>query len=494
MQRWFDRLPIHRKLVTLALAVTSAALLLTTIGLIAADLWQYRRSAAADTDTLAEVLAEHTAAAVRFEQPEAAAESLESVRVRPAIRRACIYLPDGSLFAGFARAADLGCPRSHVAADDWFIVGATAPIVRDSRTIGIVALERDLAELAQRIMLSGSFGLAMLLLAGALAATLAHRLNKTVSMPISQLAVAARRIEQQADGTVLPRIVRSDDEVGELVRAFDAMVRRLLESNDQLQREVDERRRVEAERQVLLDRERETSRLKDEFLAAVSHELRTPLNAILGWVQILGTTAVDEQLTARAIASISKNARLQTRVIEDLVDVSRIVTGKLQLRLEPTDLRTVIEAAVDVVKPAADARGVRVEVNLPPETISVTGDPDRLRQVIWNLLSNAVKFTPAGGTVHVMMSRTDRGVRVEVQDTGIGIRKEFLPHVFDRFRQADGSMTREHGGLGLGLSIVKDLVDAHGGSVEVFSAGEGLGTTFQVHLLDQAVAREAISR
>ena len=494
MQQWFDRLPIHRKLVTLALAVTSAALVLTTIGLIAADLWQYRRSAVADSETLAEVLAEHTAAAVRFDQPEAASESLESVRVKPAIRRACIYLPDGALFAGFARTGDLECPAVHLPSSGWSIVGASASIVRDGRTVGMVALERDLAELAQRITLSGSFGVAMLLLASALAGGLAHRLNKTVSTPIVQLAAAARRIGQDQQETTLPRIARSHDEVGELVGAFDGMVRRLLESNDRLRREIAERRRVEAEREVLLDRERQTSRLKDEFLAAVSHELRTPLNAILGWVQILGTTAPDEQLTTRAIASISKNARLQTRVIEDLVDVSRIVTGKLQLHLEPTDLRSVIEAAVEVVEPAADSRGVRLDVSLPPETTSVTGDPDRLRQVIWNLLSNAVKFTPAGGTVRVMMSRTDGGVCIEVQDTGIGIRQEFLPHVFDRFRQADGSMTREHGGLGLGLSIVKDLVDAHGGSVEVFSAGEGHGTTFRVHLLGQAVTKEAISR
>jgi CheY-like chemotaxis protein len=253
------------------------------------------------------------------------------------------------------------------------------------------------------------------------------------------------------------------------------MFRRVGEANDEL-------RRRDAEREGLLAREREASRLKDEFLAAVSHELRTPLNAIMGWVQILNTTTADERTLQKALASIARNARAQTRVIEDLVDVSRMVTGKLTLRCDAIDLRTAVEGAVDVMRPSAQAKSVALAVSVPATVCLVNGDRDRLQQVVWNLLSNAVKFTAPGGAVSVAIHAVDATWEVDVTDTGAGIPPEFLPFVFDRFRQADGSMTREHGGLGLGLAIVKELTEMHGGSVAVSSRGTGQGATFRVRL------------
>jgi PAS domain S-box-containing protein len=224
------------------------------------------------------------------------------------------------------------------------------------------------------------------------------------------------------------------------------------------------------------------SRIKDEFLATISHELRTPLNAILGWVGVMRRDGLDNETLVRAIEIIERNARSQSQLIEDLLDVSRIITGKLRLDVRPVELRPIVEAAVDVMRPSADAKGVKLQVVLDSKPGLVSGDPNRLQQVIWNLLSNAVKFTPKGGKVQVRLERINSHVEITVSDTGQGINAKFLPYVFDRFRQADSSYTRRYGGLGLGLAIVRHLVDLHGGAVEVHSPGEGQGATFKVKL------------
>jgi CheY-like chemotaxis protein len=260
------------------------------------------------------------------------------------------------------------------------------------------------------------------------------------------------------------------------------MMTRVQDANQGLIREIAERRRIEAERENLLVRERQASRVKDEFLAAVSHELRTPLNAILGWVQILKMGPPDPDTTNKAMATIARNAQAQARLIEDLVDVSRIVTGKLHLRFEAIDLRVPVEAAAEVVRSAARAKNVSLELKLPASTCIVNGDNDRLQQIVSNLLSNAIKFSPAGGTIAVTLEPIDGAYDIRVTDRGIGIAKEFLPHVFERFSQSDASMTREHGGLGLGLAIVKELTELHDGSVTAESPGLGHGATFTVRL------------
>jgi signal transduction histidine kinase len=237
----------------------------------------------------------------------------------------------------------------------------------------------------------------------------------------------------------------------------------------------------------LLAEAQEASRAKDEFLATLSHELRTPLTAMLGWVRMLESGRLDDATVERAIQVIDRNTKLQAQLIDDLLDVSRIVTGKLTLDPRPVNLVGVIESALEAVDQGAQVKGVRLAARLDPSVGPVWGDAHRLQQVIWNLLSNAIKFTPAGGLVEVTLERADPCARVRVQDTGSGIKPEFLPHVFDRFRQGDGSSTRPHGGLGIGLALVRDLVGLHRGTVGGHSDGEGLGATFVVELPLMAV-------
>jgi PAS domain S-box-containing protein len=236
-----------------------------------------------------------------------------------------------------------------------------------------------------------------------------------------------------------------------------------------------------AERAARSEAER-ASLVKDEFLATLSHELRTPLNAILGWAQILRNRTQHDEELSEGLSVIERNTRVQTQLIEDLLDMSRIISGKIRLDVQQVDLQDVMKAAVASVRHSADAKNIRLQVVLDPLAGPVRGDPGRLQQCFWNLLSNAIKFTPKGGRVQVTLERVNSHLEACVIDDGEGIKPEFLPHLFERFRQADASTTRKHGGLGLGLSIVKHLVELHGGKVRAKSAGEGLGSTFCVEL------------
>jgi PAS domain S-box-containing protein len=254
-------------------------------------------------------------------------------------------------------------------------------------------------------------------------------------------------------------------------------------------RDVTEQKRAEAERAGLLEREQAArleaeaaNRAKDEFLAVLSHELRTPLNAVYGWAQMLRAGELGEQQRARAVETIARNANAQLQLIDDLLDVSRVVTGKMRLDVRPVDLRPVVEAALDAVRPAAASKDIRLQSVLDPRAGPITGDPNRLQQVIWNLLMNAVKFTPKGGRVQVHLQRVNSHVEIVVSDTGEGIAASVLPFVFERFRQGDSSSTRAHSGLGLGLAVVKHLVELHGGTVSAQSPGQGQGATFIVKL------------
>jgi len=253
--------------------------------------------------------------------------------------------------------------------------------------------------------------------------------------------------------------------------------------------DITERKKYELERERKLSTERglrkqaeEANRLKDEFLATVSHELRTPLNAIVGWVAVLHDKTLPEDIKRRAIDAIERGARSQSQLIEDLLDVSRIISGKLQISSERVELAPVIWSALDTVRPGAEAKKIEIRADLAEDPVCVTGDDDRLQQIVWNLLSNAIKFTPTGGRVEVKLIEKHGLVSLTVSDTGRGITKEFLPYVFDRFRQADGSITRQFSGLGLGLAIVRHLVELHGGSVRVDSDGQDHGSNFTVEL------------
>ena len=237
-----------------------------------------------------------------------------------------------------------------------------------------------------------------------------------------------------------------------------------------------------------------SSRLKDEFLATLSHELRTPLNAILGWTMMLRHGQVHGDQVAKALDTVDRNARAQAQLIEDVLDVARVITGKLRLDVAPVDLRAVVSAAVEGLRPGADAKGIRLVIDAGYDLPTVDGDAARVQQIVWNLVSNALKFTPAGGEVSVRVISVAGEVKIRVTDTGIGLSPEFLPYVFDRFRQADQTQTRAHGGLGLGLSIVKHLVELHGGTIEAFSEGKGLGATFTVTLPVPAATSVAPAR
>jgi PAS domain S-box-containing protein len=229
------------------------------------------------------------------------------------------------------------------------------------------------------------------------------------------------------------------------------------------------------------------NRLKDEFLATLSHELRTPMTSIIGWAGMLGNSKLDPVASSRAIEVIRRNARMQVQMVDDLLDVSSIISGKLRLNVQPIDLGAIIIAAVDGLLPAAEAKGIRLQLRLDSPAGQVSGDPDRLQQVAWNLISNSIKFTPRGGRVIVSLNRVESHLELIVTDTGKGIKREFLPYVFDRFRQADASTTRASSGLGLGLAIVRQLIELHGGTARVDSEGEGLGSTFTVSLPLMAV-------
>ena len=250
----------------------------------------------------------------------------------------------------------------------------------------------------------------------------------------------------------------------------------------ELQNQIEERSRLLSSEKLARNEAERANRLKDEFLATVSHELRNPLNAILGWAHMLRLGKLTPPNAERAVETIYRNAQSQAQLVADLLDVSRIISGKLRLDMRQVDVIYIINAAIDSIRPAADAKSIRLQTILDPAAGPISGDADRLQQIVWNLLTNAVKFTPKGGRIQVRLQRINSHVEIVVSDSGVGINKEFLPHVFDRFRQADASTTRIHGGLGLGLSIVHQLVDLHGGSVNVHSEGEGKGATFTITL------------
>ncbi|MBD1841306.1 response regulator [Coleofasciculus sp. FACHB-64] len=256
-----------------------------------------------------------------------------------------------------------------------------------------------------------------------------------------------------------------------------------------IMRDFTDRKQAEEERTRLLARAQEArtqaesaNRMKDEFLATLSHELRSPLNAMLGWTSLLRTRKFDAATTARAIETIERNAKAQARLIEDLLDVSRIIRGQLRLTVRSMELIPVIESAINTVRPAADAKNIQVHLLVDTFVGLISGDPDRLQQIIWNLLTNAIKFTPEGGRVEVYLQGARSHAEISVRDTGEGISPDFLPYVFDRFRQADNSITRSYTGLGLGLAIVRHLVELHGGTVRAESLGTGQGSTFIVKL------------
>ncbi len=316
--------------------------------------------------------------------------------------------------------------------------------------------------------------------------------GEALAKPLSDVCAGHSCVIPAESYTVL---INPDDRLRAIIllqqkaRSLEAEIAERKEAEDALRAVKEELELQLEEREQLLVREHiaraeaeRANRMKDEFLATVSHELRTPLTTIIGWSQRLRNGKRDEATVARGLEIIERHAKSQAQLIEDILDVSRVITGKLRLNIGPVDLASVINAAIDSAQLAADSKGIHLAVTLDPAARHTSGDSSRLQQVFWNLLSNAIKFTPSGGRVEVRLERAGSHVQISVSDTGEGIRSDFLPFIFDHFRQADGTSTRRHGGLGLGLAIVRHLVELHGGTVHADSPGEGCGATFTIRL------------
>jgi signal transduction histidine kinase len=446
--------PIARKALTLGLAPTLCALLIVTGTFGVAVFVTLRASLVRDSEALVSIVADNVSAAVGFNDPRTASELLHSLRAKESIDRVCVFDANGKLFASYTSvgqscgSTDLGTvpPDSHASV-------FTRPVAVGDRRVGSVQLVSNTRTLRSRMEALAVVAGATLLLVALVAWALADRMQRSISGPIMALVDIADRVSSTRDYSLRADRMTTD-EIGRLVTAFNGML-------------------TQVERQ---------NRVKDEFLATLSHELRTPLNAVLGWLHILQTTTPDEKTLNRGLGVLERNARAQQRVVEDLLDISRIVTGKLQMSSDVVDLRSVVTGAIEVVAESAAKKGLTLHTSLLPSPCLVSGDAVRLQQAVWNLLSNSVKFTPEGGTVNVTLASAEAVYRIIVQDSGMGIEPAFLPRVFDRFQQADSSTTREHSGLGLGLALVKEIAALHGGTVVASSAGKGLGTTFTLAL------------
>ena len=499
MTGWFARLPIRRKLIALILAASAAvAIIAGTVHMVTSYLTT-RAQVAEDSEDQAQVLVDNAHVAVQFLDTATAHEMLESLESTDGFRAACLYGRDNALFAQLVLPDAAPCAPVAPPVGTGF-KGARLEVTRFKEKDGVratVYVRTDVTAVQARIRRQGFIIAGVMLIAFGVATLLSARLQAFVSEPVAELSRTAAAISRGGDYSIRA-VRRTEDELGVLVDTFNSMLDRiqsreteLSKANDELRHEVAERKRAEQERAELLVREREANRLKDEFLATLSHELRTPLNAILGWTKLLRGKALPAQSVDQALEKVERNALMQARLVEDLLEVSRITTGKMRLDTREIDLVALATIAIDSIRPVAEARGVTLETAFSTPSLSTAGDPDRLQQVIWNLLSNAVKFTPAGGSARIAIHRRGEVDEIVVSDTGIGIDPGFLPSVFETFRQAEASATRTYGGLGLGLSIVRNLVELHGGSVDAFSAGAGRGSTFTVRLPVRDLVRTA---
>lgn len=470
----FRDLPIRRALTWVNVATTAAALLLASAAFVAYDVFIASDRLVRRQATQAEIIGYNAASAVMFEDRQAAAKTLTALRAEPQVLAAGIFTRDGAPFAIYRNPRhSLGSDFQGIDAqgDGHRFVGdhllVYRNIVVDGEVVGGVRLLSDPAEINASAI--RHLGIAAMIFVVAIAASLPilARLQRRISGPIMELVAKARIVSEQKDYSVRAAPA-ANDELGLLVRTFNTMLAQIQERDQEL-----EHARDEAEA---------ANRAKDQFLAVVSHELRTPLSPVLLWARMLRSGDLDEERRQRGLDVIERNVKSQAQLIEDLLDVSRIISGKLRLDVHPIEMAPVVEAAVEAIRPTADLKGVRLQVIIDPRAVVIAGDPERLKQVLWNLLSNAVKFTPKGGRVQVVAHRVNSHVEIAVSDTGKGIDREFLPHVFEAFRQADSSSTRAHGGLGLGLSIVRNLTELHGGHVRAESPGEGKGATFTVEL------------
>jgi signal transduction histidine kinase/CheY-like chemotaxis protein len=459
---------VRSKLVWIVAVISGIVVLAVSIAAAVRGYVHLKEQTVAAVTSQSLIVAVNSSAAMAFDDAEMAQAALSALRVVGEIERATLVDNDGRVFAAFPTVRDAGpvarlYPVGHWRDPDGEGYVLVVPVDDQAGVHGRLQVRYTGAALAREAWALALQSGVLTLLAIGLAWLLAWRLHPILTTPVLELERTARRVRDTGDYAVrAPRI--SNDELGDLTDAFNEMLGRI---------ETSQRALIEAQQ-----RAEESSRLKDEFVATVSHELRTPLSPILAWIQILRLRRDAAAELPNALDVMERNARSLIHIIDDLLDMSRIVSGTLRLDVQPVDIDTIIGSAVETLAPAADSRQVRIVLELATPAPPLRGDASRLQQVVWNLLSNAVKFSPSGGCVSV--ATVHRGMRVDVivRDEGSGIEPAFLPYVFDRFRQQDGSITRKHGGLGLGLAIVRQVVELHGGTVRAESRGPGTGATF----------------
>ena len=452
-------------LVTLTSAV---AIVAVSFALAVANHLDLQRAMFDALDTQSSIVAMNSGAPMVFGDSTSAREALNAFRAMPSVAAATLHEPDGSVFASYRRAPAAGdLDESSPVPASGRLVTFTTPVQEKGQTLGRLEVVFDLARLRAHLWQGLLLAAAISFFGVGFAFVFSRSVARVITRPIAELGLLARRISETRDYSLRARKA-SDDEIGAFTDTFNGML-------EQIQRQ-------DIDIKTSREEARVASRMKDEFLATLSHELRTPMTPIVGWAQILRRVADGDARVLKAAEVIERNAFVQTRIIDDLLDMSRIISGKMRLETVVFALQEAVSAALEAVREAAQAKRIAIRTRIDPDVPPLRGDVHRIQQVLWNLLSNAIKFTPEEGSIDLHASRNGAHVRISVADTGRGIAAGFLPYVFERFRQADSSITRAHGGLGLGLSIVKQLVELHGGTVAVESAGAGCGSTFTIEL------------
>ena len=470
------RSSLRRKVVLIVMATTVAALLLSAIGLVIYDLRAYERNWTNDLTLQAEILARASAPALQFDDRDTAANDLKLVRVRRGVLQAAIYRQDGQLFATYGRTDSGALPPfpEHPAADGYRIMGDQLVlfrrVVENGEPLGTIYMRATYLpwnRLRDYLTIIG----VVMVAAVALAALLSGWLQSTVTGPILEVAGVAREVMEKRDYSLRAR-KSTGDEIGELVDSFNGMI-------------ADTGRRAEALR--------DADQRKDEFLATLAHELRNPLAPLRNAVEILRMPQATPQMGARAIEMMDRQLQQMVRLVDDLLDVSRITTGKLMVRRSTIVMQDALRDAVDTVRPFIEGRQHSLELRLPPEPLAVEGDRTRLAQVFSNLLHNAAKYTETGGHIALVLEREGDAALVKVADNGIGLDTTSIEAIFDMFVQVDRSLTRTQAGLGVGLTLARRLIALHGGTIVATSSGVGQGSVFTVRLpLSGAMPEAAI--
>ena len=469
-----SHLPVSQRLTLTTVLASAAALVLATAAFMAYDRISFQQSLVRRLSGEAEIVAYNSATAMVFNDPESGHQTLAALQADAPVIAAALYTRDGRRFAGYERnpsapelPADLVKDlqtSGHLFRSNQLVV--SRPVSLKDDRVGTLVIVSDLSEHATRMRRYAAIAAAVFAVSLLVGAAVGRAMQRSVARPIVRLAATARAVSEGNDLSVRAE-PGGRDEIGALISTFNQMLHDLERRNEQL-------RAAHAQAE-------QANRLKDEFLSTLSHELRTPLNAIVGWAHLL-RDGLDPEATQRAIETITRNAMAQTQLIADILDMQRVTAGKLRLNLRTVDPAGIVEAALDTIRPAAQAKEIALQAVLDRSASPVLADPDRLQQIVWNLVSNAVKFTPHEGRVRVSLARANAHVAISVEDNGPGLEPAFIPHAFDRFRQADSSSTRRHGGLGLGLAIARELTELHGGTITAANRTSEPGAVFTVSL------------